>query len=104
MAQDRSDERLRARAPPQQVPLHQSPTFQQAFPELIWFADATPDLHRWRGELDYWVFGDGEVGQTVGRINGDAAGIGADGVQGTIRTTMIATDRGRPVTIVPPVS
>jgi len=80
------------------------PTFQEAFPELVWFADATPDLHRWRGELDYWVFGDGEVGQTVGKINGDAAGIGAEGVQGTIRTTMIATDRGRPVTIVPPVT
>ena len=78
------------------------PTFEEAFPEIVWFADASTDVHRWRGELDYWVFGDGEVGQTVGRINGDAAGIGADGVQGTIRTTMIATDRDRPMTILRP--
>ncbi len=78
------------------------PTFEAAFPEIVWFSDAAVDVHRWRGELDYWIFGDGEVGQTVGGINGDAAGIGADGVQGTIRTTMIATDRDRPVTITPP--
>jgi hypothetical protein len=77
-------------------------TFATAFPEVVWFADAPLDVHRWRGELDYWVFGDGELGKTVGGINGDAAGIGAQGVQGTIRTTMIATDRDRPVTIEPP--
>jgi len=77
-------------------------TFARAFPEIAWFASATPDLHRWRGELDYWIFGDDEVGQIQVTVNGDAAGLGAAGLQATIRTAMIATDRDRSITIAPP--
>jgi hypothetical protein len=78
------------------------PTFALAFPQVSWFTAGTADLHRWRGELDFWVFGDDEVGRIEASINGDAAGIGATGLQATIRTTMIATDRDRPVAIAPP--
>ena len=78
------------------------PTFEAAFPEIVWFADARPDVHRWRGELDYWIFARRRGRADVGGVNGDAAGIGADGLQGTIRATMIATDRDRPVSIAPP--
>ena len=31
------------------------------------------DLHRWRGQLDYWVFLDDQLGQVAGSINGEAA-------------------------------
>lgn len=78
-------------------------TFLAAFPQVSWFASGPPDLHRWRGEVDFWIFGDFEVGRVDTTINGDAAGIGALGLQATIRTTMIATDRDEHVTIAPPI-
>ena len=37
-----------------------------AFPEMAWFIGSA-DLHRWRGELDYWVFADRQVGQVAHR-------------------------------------
>ena len=33
------------------------PTALTAFPEMAWFVGSA-DLHRWRGELDFWVFAD----------------------------------------------
>ncbi|HTC86221.1 MAG TPA: hypothetical protein VK656_05930 [Candidatus Acidoferrum sp.] len=78
-------------------------TFFTAFPQVSWFAAGSVDLHRWRGEVDLWIFGDYEVGRVEASINGEAAGLGVTGLQGTIRTTMIATDRDRRVTIAPPV-
>ena len=36
-------------------------------------SSATPTCDRWRGELDYWVFLDGEIGRIAGSVNGDAA-------------------------------
>ena len=60
------------------------------------------DLHRWRGELDYWVFADRQVGQVVMTVNGDAVEMGSTGLQATIRATMIAIDRDLPVSISPP--
>jgi hypothetical protein len=77
------------------------PTARAAFPEMEWFVGSA-DLHRWRGELDYWVFGDGQVGQIVMTVNGDAVEVGSTGLQATIRTTMIAIDRDLPVAISPP--
>ena len=78
-------------------------TFLAAFPQASWFGSGPLDLHRWRGEVDFWIFGDFEVGRVDATINGDAAGIGAVGLQATIRTTMIATDRDVHVTIAPPI-
>lgn len=78
------------------------PTFLAAFPETAWIV-GSETLHRWRGELDYWVFGDGELGQVAGFVSGDAGSIMPNGLQATVRVTLTATDRGSPVSIVAPV-
>ena len=77
------------------------PTARTAFPEMEWFVGPA-DLHRWRGELDYWVFADRQVGQVVMLVNGDAVEMAAKGIQATIRATMIAIDRDLPVSISSP--
>jgi hypothetical protein len=78
-------------------------TFAAAFPQASWMA-ATQDLHRWRGQLDYWIFLDGYVGQIVASVNGEAASLGLNGLQANLRATLTATDRSRPVSIVAPKS
>jgi hypothetical protein len=78
------------------------PSFQEGFPEIAWLAGPAADLHRWRGQLDYWVFVDGQLGRTSGSVNGEASAVGSDGILGTISVTMTAVDRDRPVTIGPP--
>jgi hypothetical protein len=76
-------------------------TFSAAFPEVAWLlSDAS--MKTWRGELDYWVFGDGQVGMVTGSINGDAQLIVKHGIQATIYVQLTATDRGQPVAISPP--
>jgi len=77
------------------------PAFRSAFPGIDHLVgDAT--LERWRGDLDYWVFADGEVGRVAGSVNGDAGSIGETGLQGTLRATMTATERDREHAIVRP--
>jgi hypothetical protein len=76
-------------------------TFQAAFPAAGWMS-AQQDLHRWRGTLDYWVFLDGEVGQVIADVNGEALGLGRAGLQASLYATLTATDRGRGVTIEAP--
>jgi hypothetical protein len=53
------------------------------------------DLRKWRGELDYWLFADGEVGRVAGSISGVAAAIADGRLQGTLRARMTVTDRDR---------
>jgi hypothetical protein len=77
------------------------PTFRLAFPEVKWLV-GTNEMSHWRGQLDYWIFLDGEVGQIIGSVNGDAAAIRAGALQATIRVDMRATDRGLPVHLNPP--
>jgi hypothetical protein len=77
------------------------PTFRAAFPQVQWLVGSA-DLARWRGELDYWVFADGELGQVSGSVNGDAGDIVKGGLQGRLRATMIATERDRPHPILRP--
>ena len=77
-------------------------TFRAAFPQVAWLVGDEP-MARWRGDLEYWVFGDGEVGQVVGRISGEGASLTPKGIQGTIRVTMTATDRDQPMVVVAPV-
>ncbi len=75
--------------------------FHAAFPEASWLiGDA--DLHRWRGQLDYWIFMDGELGQVAGSANGEAAGIVPEALSGTIDVRLTATERGRDAVIYPP--
>ena len=75
--------------------------FAAAFPEVTeLIGDA--DLHRWRGQLDYWVFLDGELGQVAGSLNGEGAGITPESLLGTVNVLLTATERGRDSVIYPP--
>jgi hypothetical protein len=78
-------------------------TFELAFPEVRWLVGGA-DLHRWVGELDYWIFIDGQVGQVAGTANGEAAGIVPDALQGTVNVLLTATERGRSFVVYPPTS
>ncbi len=77
------------------------PTFRAAFPQIRWLVGGV-DLAHWRGELDYWVFLDGQIGRITGRVNGDAADIQTGALQSTIRVDLSATDRGTTLSITPP--
>jgi hypothetical protein len=75
--------------------------FEAAFPQIRWLIGSA-DLHRWRGQLDYWVFLDGQVGQIAGNVNGEAAGILPDALQGTVEVRLTATERGQSFVVYPP--
>ena len=75
--------------------------FAAAFPHVGWLV-GDADLHRWRGQLDYWVFLDGQLGQLAGTVNGEAADIVANALNGTIEVRLAATERGRDAVIYPP--
>ena len=77
------------------------PTFRRALPQVAWFTGPDP-LRHWRGQIDYWVFVDGQLGQITGDLNGEAGELDPDGLQATIRMELQATDRGSPVTIEAP--
>jgi len=79
------------------------PTFVGAFPQVRWLV-GDDTLRRWRGQLDYWIFADGELGRVSGSINGPADGLAVAGIQGTIRFELDATDRHATRSIVPPAS
>ncbi len=79
------------------------PTFRQAFPVVGWLV-GDADMTIWRGELDYWIFLDGQLGLVIGSVNGDAAGIRAGALQATVTVDMSATDRGRAVRLDAPTS
>ncbi len=77
------------------------PTFRAAFPQVGWMlGDA--DLAHWRGQLDYWVFLDGQIGRIVVSVNGDAADIQTGALQATVRVELSATDRGDDIQLTPP--
>lgn len=76
-------------------------TFSAAFPQVRWLVGAA-DLADWRGQLDFWVFLDGQVGQIAGSINGEGAVIQPEALQGTIDVRMTATERDRDFVIYPP--
>jgi hypothetical protein len=77
------------------------PTFLAAFPQAKWLV-GDADLAHWRGQLDYWVFLDDQIGRIEGSVNGDAADIQKDALQATVRVALTAADRDRPITIEPP--
>jgi len=77
------------------------PTFEASFPQVAWLVGSA-NLATWRGELDFWVFGDGEVGMVSGSVNGDAQEILPHGLLATAWVRMTATDRDTQVTISPP--
>jgi len=75
---------------------------RQILPQVSLLVGQT-DISRWRGDLDFWVFADGELGQVDGRLNGPATGIDDDAMQAGIRFRMLAFDRGLPITVLAPV-
>jgi hypothetical protein len=62
----------------------------------------TTDLARWRGELDYWVFADGQLGQVDGRLTGPAGDLDPEALNALIRFRLTAVDRGLPISVLPP--
>ena len=80
---------------------HDGEIFDAAFPEVRMLV-GTADLHRWRGQLDYWVFLDGEVGQIAGNVNGEATTVVPEAIQGTVEVLLTATERGEGLVVYPP--
>jgi len=77
-------------------------TFEAAFPQVRWLV-GDADLRDWRGQLDFWVFLDGQIGQIAGNLNGEGAVVQPDALQGTIEVLLTATERGGDFVIYPPV-
>jgi hypothetical protein len=73
-------------------------TFEAAFPQAVWLTGGA-SMETWRGKLDFWVFGDGQIGRVEATVNGLGEAIVPNGVQATVNATLTATDRGRPVSI-----
>jgi hypothetical protein len=76
-------------------------TIRKVLPQVSLLIGQT-DISRWRGDLDFWVFADGQLGQVDGRITGPAIGIDDDALQAGVRFRMLAYDRGLPITVLPP--
>ncbi len=76
-------------------------TFRRAFPQVRWLA-GDADLHRWRGELEYWIFTDGQLGRADAWIEGEGFTLQAGAIRGRLDASMIATERGSSITIVAP--
>lgn len=76
---------------------------RDALPEVELLVGST-DLTRWRGEVDFWIFADGQVGQVEGRISGPALDLAEDALVAGLRFRITAVDRGLPITVVAPTS
>lgn len=74
---------------------------RRALPEVGLLIGQT-DISRWRVDLDYWVFADGQLGQADGRATGPAGGLEEDALLAALRFRLTAVDRGLPVTVFPP--
>jgi hypothetical protein len=79
------------------------PTALARFLPLRWllrddWSQSEDDVARWRGEMDWWVFGDGELGRAVVEVSGPRADTSWDatGVRAVLRAELDAVDRDRP--------
>ncbi len=77
-------------------------TLVEAFPQSRWLLPEGTPVERWEGEVDFWLFLDGQVGLVEAFANGAAGDLRPGALQGTLRVRMTATDRGAPVTLEPP--
>lgn len=75
--------------------------FRAAFPQVRWLVGAA-DLSVWRGEIDVWVFADGQLGRAEGRLSGPGFELHQGAIRGDLSAVLTATDRGSPVTVTPP--
>lgn len=76
-------------------------TFRAAFPQIRWLVGEA-DLKDWRGQLDYWIFLDGQLGQVAGSASGEATGITEGALQATVTVLLTATERDRDRVVYPP--
>jgi hypothetical protein len=76
-------------------------TLRRAVPEIELLVGST-DMSRWRGDLDYWVFIDGQLGQADIQVTGPATELSNDALLATLRLHLTAVDRGLPVSIQAP--
>lgn len=72
--------------------------FRDAVPQ-VGFLVGGIDLERWRGQLDYWVFADGQLGLVEASLNGAASDLAEDALLATIRYRLSAVDRGTPIVV-----
>ncbi len=86
------------------------PTALDTFLPLRWLLADGSDvggrtLDHWRGELDWWVFADGELGAASVQISGARIDTGwdDDGVRAFLEARLIAVDRDEPVDVTAPV-
>jgi hypothetical protein len=77
---------------------HDGTTLRSAMPQISLLIGDT-DTSVWRGYLDFWVFGDGQLGQAEGRIEGPASGLDPDALLANVRFRLLAIDRGLPVAV-----
>jgi hypothetical protein len=75
--------------------------FREAFPQVRWLVGTT-DLDGWRGEIDAWVFADGQLGRAEGHLGGPGFELAPGAIRGELLAILTATHRGEPVTVVPP--
>ncbi len=87
------------------------PTALDAFLPLRWllFDGSAPPpgaIERWRGEIDWWVFADGELGLAAVEVSGSRAETDwdAEGVRAVLEARLEAADRDRPVDVTAPLS
>ncbi len=75
--------------------------FRAAFPQVRWLV-GDADLRTWRGQIDAWVFADGELGLAEGTLGGPGFAITPGAIRAELTATLTATHRGAPVTILAP--
>lgn len=75
--------------------------FRAAFPQVRWLVGAA-DLETWRGEIEVWVFADGQLGRAVAHLGGPGFTVTADAILGELTASLTATHRGRPLTVAAP--
>jgi len=76
-------------------------TFRRAFPQVRWLA-GDADLRHWRGELEYWIFTDSQLGRAEAWIEGEGFTLQAGAIRGRLEASLTATERGSSINIVAP--
>ena len=86
------------------------PTALSAFLPLRWLVGGMStglptDLPAWRGELDWWVFGDGQLGRAAIEVSGlpSDAWVGPAAIEGALFAELDVTERALPVDVSGPV-